>query len=272
MIVIDTDGGFDDLVALYLALNLKLEVGAVMTCFGNTSAITAAENLRDFLEYSGYEIPVYRGAENPIEGIHEEDKNFAGERGLFGATLRRGKNKIEGFAGEYYASISEPFEIISLAPMTNLCEAIKNKNLKKIRVSSGYFNLNEVKEKRMAWNAKLDPSAYKKVFSSGVPIEVVGLDATGNFSKNISLKNNKKIRPFLETALSFVRKKGLRDFTAISDAAVFAPVIEKVSGEVIFSDNLDYTFSHLQKKESGKIQVATAIDFPAFLSSLDIGS
>ena len=272
MIVIDTDGGFDDLVALYLALNLKLEVGAVTTCFGNTSAVTAAENLRDFLEYSGYEIPVYRGAENPIDGIYEEDKNFAGERGLFGVTLRKGKNKIEGFAGEYYASISEPFEIISLAPTTNLCEAIKNKNLKRIRVSSGYFNLNEVKEKRMAWNAKLDPSAYKKVFSSGVPIEVVGLDATGNFSKNISLKNNKKIRPFLETALSFVRKKGLRDFTAISDAAIFAPVIEKVSGEVIFSDNLDYTFSHLQKKESGKIQVATAIDFPAFLSSLDIGS
>lgn len=258
MIIIDTDGGFDDLVAIFYALKSKIKISAITTAYGNTSAMRSGENISDFLKLMSIDIPIYIG-NTPRE--YNEDKNFAGKRGIFNISLPEFERHFEECSVEnFYNSLTEPFEIISLAPFSNLAK-IKNSNLKKILMSSGYFNLKDVKEKRMAWNVKMDIVSAEKLYQSGIETKIIGLDATGDITEQLSQLERKPsiMGKFMDEALNFTRKSGYRDFTAISDCAVFADVKESVKGRVKLSGKYDSGFANIIPDKKGEIEVATAI-------------
>lgn len=267
MKIIDTDAGFDDLIAINYAIESGIKISAITTVFGNTTVDRATSNVFNFLKHIKQDIPIFKGEGVPLKGEFIEDINFSGEGGLFGTILPFYGN-FEGKANalEFYESIKEPFHIISLGPHTNICN-IKNPNLKKISISSGYFNLKDVKEKRLAWNMRLDMEAAKRLYHSGVEIEVIGLDATGDYIEEL-FSEEEPFGKYFKKALRFSRERGYRDLTLISDCLIFAKVLEYKRGDVDFSDNDDFSFATLIPNKKGKVSVATSIDLPQFISIL----
>jgi len=63
-IIIDTDAGVDDAVAIILALtklrDVKAEILAITTVFGNVNVNQAAINVGKILTFSGISIPIYK--------------------------------------------------------------------------------------------------------------------------------------------------------------------------------------------------------------------
>ena len=91
-VIIDTDPGVDDTVAILLALaSPELQVDALTAVYGNGSMAQCASNARRILAVAGRsDIPVYRGAEGPLlrranEGWawHIHGGDALGGRGLY---------------------------------------------------------------------------------------------------------------------------------------------------------------------------------------------
>lgn len=81
--IIDTDPGFDDLMAiLYLINKPNTEVLMISTADGNVSINKTTENARKVVKWSGKKIPIYRGSETPIYKTFSNDKSFFYADGL----------------------------------------------------------------------------------------------------------------------------------------------------------------------------------------------
>jgi inosine-uridine nucleoside N-ribohydrolase len=82
-VIIDTDPGIDDSVALAVK-SPELEIVAITTTYGNTTAPRATRNARELLARLGVreKIPVYPGAERPLLRLQEVAANTHGELGV----------------------------------------------------------------------------------------------------------------------------------------------------------------------------------------------
>lgn len=124
-IVIDTDPGVDDALAIFMAFRSGIEVAGICTVYGNASVEDTTKNTFTLLDIIGAKIPVYKGAAKPLQG----EPTFAtahGESG-FGVpyTLKQPPPIEQRSAIEFYRDLltdSEKNEltIISLGPTTNL--------------------------------------------------------------------------------------------------------------------------------------------------------
>jgi len=137
-IILDTDMGIDDAVAVIVLLKLcKERIKTVFTSYGNTSLENATQNALAMLSLAGaVNIPVVCGAEKPGpgNGVYEDAGHIHGEDGLGG--LRgvpplSGLKLKEAIKGDYlqiiYDAIIEEDKIdyIALGPLTNLSALIK---------------------------------------------------------------------------------------------------------------------------------------------------
>ena len=128
-IVIDTDTGSDDAVAIVMALREpSLEVVAVTTVAGNVDLNKATRNALTSCDYAEtYLPPVYRGAAKPMlndlivaEGVHGNDG--MGDTGTLVWSTREPEKESAAEALIKYCS--EGAEIVALGPLTNLALAI----------------------------------------------------------------------------------------------------------------------------------------------------
>ena len=78
--IIDTDPGVDDLLAILLALkSSELQVDALTTVGGNCSLADATRNALRTLEVADRpDIPVYKGAARPLKGRYVYARYFHG--------------------------------------------------------------------------------------------------------------------------------------------------------------------------------------------------
>lgn len=132
-IIIDTDCGSDDAVAIAMALNdPKYEVLMFTTVSGNVNSKQAAVNTLTTIEHAGtYEPPVYMGASEMLFKKIEYAPEIHGEDGMGDIGLVPEHLKIaEGNGVVKMLEVlreSEPGEIdiITLGPLTNLALAIR---------------------------------------------------------------------------------------------------------------------------------------------------
>ena len=97
-IIIDTDPGIDDAIAILLALAAKkeLDVVALTTVSGNANIDKVTVNACKVLEIAGRtDIPVYKGCEKPMERPRVEDDDFHGDDGLGNTKLPAPEKGIE---------------------------------------------------------------------------------------------------------------------------------------------------------------------------------
>jgi purine nucleosidase len=191
-LIIDTDPGADDVVALLLALASKdeLNVLAITTVAGNVRIDKTSRNARLAREWAGREeVPVYAGAGRPLVRPPIYAENIHGKEGLPGVQVHEPKKGLaKGNAVQYLVetlskAAPHSITIAMLGPQTNLALALIQapeitQGIKEVVVMGGaHFNggnITPVAE----FNLYADPDAAKVVLASGVKLTYVPLDVT----------------------------------------------------------------------------------------------
>lgn len=190
-IIIDTDCGSDDAMAIAMALNdPAYEIVLITTVSGNVDVKQAAANTLTTIEYAGtYEPPVYIGAEKmllrELVFAHETHGNDGmGDIGLAPKRLKvQSENGILKMLDTLRESEAGEIDIVALGPLTNLALAIRldyeaMKKAGRIVIMGtaglGAGNVSPVAE----FNIWQDAEAAKIVTESGLgEITYVGWDA-----------------------------------------------------------------------------------------------
>jgi purine nucleosidase len=186
-ILIDTDPGIDDLLAVLMALGSDvLLVKALLSTCGNVGVDRTTRNLLSIAALAGRaDIPVYRGAERPLTGDLVSATHVHGEDGLGGVTLPEPEAEPAGTALERlvreYQDVSETV-LVCLGPMTNLAAALTEQpsiaaHIPHVVAMGGGFSGGNV-TMQAEFNVWCDPAAAAAVFSSGIPVTLIPLDAT----------------------------------------------------------------------------------------------
>ncbi|KAK1426013.1 hypothetical protein QVD17_14680 [Tagetes erecta] len=190
-IIIDTDPGIDDSMAIMMAFQTpKLEILGLTTIFGNVSTKDATRNALLLCEIAGCpSVPVAEGSAEPLKGGAPEIQDFIhGSDGLGNLNLPSPKSKkVEKSAAEFLVDKVSQYpgevSILALGPLTNLALAIKRDSsfvtkVKRVVILGGAFfalgNINPAAEA----NIYGDPEAADIVFTSGANIDVVGINIT----------------------------------------------------------------------------------------------
>jgi len=191
-IIIDTDPGQDDAVAILLALASpeELEVVAITTVAGNVPLPLTSRNALMMCELAGRpEVPVHPGCDRPMVRNLITAEYVHGKTGIDGADLPEPATALgEQHAVDFIIEAvlgSEPGEITicPLGPLTNIGQALSREPAIAVRIGEivlmggGFFeggNTTPTAE----FNIYVDPQAADIVFRSGVPITMMPLDVT----------------------------------------------------------------------------------------------
>ena len=190
-IVIDTDPGQDDAVALLLALaSSELEVRGVTTVAGNVPLPLTARNARIVCELAGRpDVPVYAGADRPLVRPLITAEYVHGRAGLDGADLPEPTMPLQAeHAADFLVRVlreSPPgtITLCPLGPLTNVALALQQEpevacRIREIVLMGGGFSEGGNTTPAAEFNIYVDPQAADIVFSSGVPLTMLPLDAT----------------------------------------------------------------------------------------------
>jgi len=186
-VLIDTDPGTDDVLALILALNSQdIQILGLTSLAGNASLAQTTRNALRVLESMGRtDIPVYKGASRPLKGKFSYAYYYHGPAGL---TVRLPIPQIKPSPTSARQAIVDtakayPGEVtlIALGPLTNVARAIQDEPslptlLKEIYVMGGAVNVPGNVTPFAEFNIYNDAEAANVVFSSDANITLVGLD------------------------------------------------------------------------------------------------
>ena len=188
-VIIDTDPGVDDAFALLFAMRSpELKIEAITPVAGNVPLDLTLSNALRMVEIAGRtDIPVARGANGPLMRKLITASYAHGENGLAGVAFPEPTTKpVEQSAAELIFRIasSHPGEvsIIAIGPLTNVATALRaypslSKMIPEIVLMGGSLSQGNVTP-AAEFNIYVDPEAASIVFSSGIPLTMVGLDVT----------------------------------------------------------------------------------------------
>ena len=191
-IIIDTDPGQDDAVAILLALASpdEIEVLGITAVAGNVPLSLTERNARIVCELAGRpDIAVYAGCDRPLRRKLVTAEHVHGKTGLDGPELPEPKIKLQEKHGVDFiidTILQEPENSVSvcpLGPLTNIASAILKQpkivsRIKQIVLMGGaYFEVGNITP-TAEFNIFVDPDAAKIVFESGIDMVVMPLDVT----------------------------------------------------------------------------------------------
>ncbi len=211
-IIIDTDPGIDDAVALMLALKSpEINVVGITTVAGNVPVDRATENVLKILRYLGItDIPVYQGAYRPIYGELTDTSDVHGSDGLGDVGLEAPKDyKIsDKHAVEFLLRASKEYKdliVVTIGPLTNIALAILldkkfSERIKHFVSMCGVYGLTKYgvgdMTSRAEFNVYTDPIAAKIYFSTPAIKYLIGLDVTQKPSAMLTAKDRVKMRNY----------------------------------------------------------------------------
>ncbi len=191
-IIIDTDPGQDDAIAILLALASpsELEVLGITTVAGNVPLNLTTLNALKILEVAGKtNIPVFAGCEKPLKRKLVTAEHVHGATGLNGKQLPMPKITAQSQHGVDYIiqtlreHKSDTISLCPLGPLTNIASAmikapdIISKIEQIILMGGAYFEVGNVTP-AAEFNIYVDPEAADIVLRSGVKITMLPLDVT----------------------------------------------------------------------------------------------
>jgi inosine-uridine nucleoside N-ribohydrolase len=186
-IIIDTDPGTDDAMALMLALNSpELDVRAITVVPGNVTAEQGLENaLRMVSLANRCDIPVAGGARHPLFQKLITAEFWHGKNGLANIELPRSKCKADPRFGpdliiELIHASPHEITLVPVGPLTNIALAVERDPsivplIKEVILMGGSIKGGNVNAAAEA-NIYNDPEAAQIVFQAGWPLTMVGLD------------------------------------------------------------------------------------------------
>ena len=194
-IIIDTDPGHDDAMALMLAIKSpELEIVAVTTVCGNSTIENTTRNAEYILRYVGRnDISIYSGAEKPLERelvqavVH-------GASGLEGVDPTNEAHLSDDAAEQILRLVkANPNEItiVTLGPLTNIAQAIQKDPetmslVKEIVSMGGAISVAGNKNRVAEFNIFVDPEAADIVMQFPVKKVLVPLDGCNHILLHMS--------------------------------------------------------------------------------------
>lgn len=199
-IIIDTDAGPDDVLALaYLLSAPDIQIEAITVVHGLAHVREGAHNIRRLLQLAGKtNIPVYEGEERPLKGTRPfpaEWRSIADK--LPGVTLPDAANSRPAesavqFLKRRLRDTTNPVRILALGPLTHLARVLREARdtwttIEQLVIMGGALevrgNLSDGNPEKAAnqvaeWNIYCDPHAADVVLKSRIPKLLVPLDAT----------------------------------------------------------------------------------------------
>ena len=191
-IIIDTDPGQDDAVAILLALSSPeaLEVLGITAVAGNVPLALTEKNARIICELAGRtDVPVYAGCDAPLARPLVTAEHVHGKTGLDGPTLPDPQMQLtQGHAVDFIIDTlrreaAGTVTLCPLGPLTNIAAAFEKApdiaaRVQQIVLMGGaYFQVGNITP-AAEFNIYVDPEAARIVFGSAVPLVVMPLDVT----------------------------------------------------------------------------------------------
>ena len=191
-IIIDTDPGQDDAVAILLALASPEEVDVlgITAVAGNVPLPLTQKNARIVCELAGKtDVPVFAGCDAPLSRKLVTAEHVHGKTGLDGPTLPNPTMELQTKHGVDFiieTLRTEPAGTVTLCPLgplTNIARAFEKapdivERVQEIILMGGaYFEVGNITP-AAEFNIYVDPEAADIVFKSGAPIVVMPLDVT----------------------------------------------------------------------------------------------
>jgi purine nucleosidase len=235
-IIIDTDPGIDDCLALLLALNSpELDVRAISISYGNTIVENAYRNCVEILRRANRRVPIGIGARRPLKRHLEVAEDTHGPSGLGYAEV-----PAAGVILDYVRPLErllevqpEPVTLVTLGPITSFALVLRaNPDLVREKVSRHIAMIGNIEaagnQTRFSeFNAWCDPEALATVLAA----EMVGLDVT----RKLIVRANEVERlaqsaTWLHDALRFYvefhRKQEGLDGAVVNDVLAIAYLIQ----------------------------------------------
>ena len=190
-IIIDTDPGQDDAVAILLALaSPELEVMGIVALAGNVPLDHTVPNAGRILALAGRpDVPVYAGAVRPLVRRLVTAEHVHGKTGLDGAVLPepaappRGQHGVDFLVETLRSAEAGEVTLCTLGPLTDVALALIRApdiapRIREIVMMGGaYFEVGNITP-TAEFNIYVDPEAADVVLQSGVPITILPLDLT----------------------------------------------------------------------------------------------
>lgn len=190
-IIIDTDPGQDDGVAILLALaSPEVEVLGITTVAGNVPLALTSRNARMVCELANRrDIKVFAGCDRPLKKPLITAENVHGKTGLDGIelpepTMPLQKQHSVDFIIETVRNAPEKtITLCTLGPMTNIAQAlikapdIASRIQQIISMGGGFFEGGNITPSA-EFNLFVDPDAAKIVVGAGISMTMIPLDVT----------------------------------------------------------------------------------------------
>ncbi|MFJ2047914.1 MULTISPECIES: nucleoside hydrolase [Paenibacillus] len=187
-VIMDCDPGHDDAIAIILAAaQPELEILAITTVSGNAEIEKTTQNALQICDLiSLNDVVVSKGASEPLVRLRENAPGIHGESGLDGPKFPEPSRSWSEEHGvdtiiRLVKESTEPVTLLPTGPLTNIALALTKapeikSNIDEIVLMGGgtIGNWTPTAE----FNIWADPEAAKKVFDSGIPTVVMGLDIT----------------------------------------------------------------------------------------------
>ncbi len=186
-IIIDTDPGIDDALAIAIALfSEELGVQLITTVAGNVSLENVTFNILRLLHFFGKDVPVAKGAQLPLLAEFVDASNVHGKTGMEGYEFPEPKNELllpdhaVNAMRRVILESPEPVTLVPIAPLTNIALLLAlypevKANIREIVMMGGSASRGN-KGVMSEFNVATDPEAAQMVFQSGLPIVMAGLD------------------------------------------------------------------------------------------------
>lgn len=189
-VLIDCDPGHDDAMAIILALSSeKLNVLGITSACGNQTIEKTTKNARSVCEFLGRrDIPIAQGRKAPLltpiytAGIAHGDSGIDGPELPEPVAPMQEMSAVE-FMAQQLEKSDTPIVIVPTGPLTNvatliLCYPHLIEKIDKIVLMGGSIVSGCSGRGASEFNIMVDPYAADIVYTSGIPIVMMGLDVT----------------------------------------------------------------------------------------------
>lgn len=235
-LIVDTDPGIDDLLALFLLLkSSEFDIRAITTVAGNSTIENVTKNAQAILDFAGSKVPIYSGSSRPLKRdlvtavVH-------GDEGLGGFDTTRTKFELTSDAPEKIVEIVHQnpgkMTLLTLGPLTNIAEAFMldpelPSLVAKIVSMGGAVNVSGNKNGVSEFNFFIDPEAASLVYQSKTPKVLVPLDICNQMElsladfegiKNESMKSMliPMMKPYLKALIKDENTTGILVYDALA--------------------------------------------------------
>lgn len=186
-LLIDTDTGSDDAVALLMALrHPEVRVEAITTVAGNVGLEQATRNAITTMELCGADVPIYMGLGKPLLRPHVDATSIHGDDGMGNMhypaprTAARAEHAVDAMIRIIRANPGQ-ITLVALGPLSNVATALLRDPgiaplLAELVVMGGAANVIGNVTPSAEYNIWEDPEAARIVFHSGAAVLMCGIE------------------------------------------------------------------------------------------------